>query len=94
MTSVEEMEREEKRIKQMKEEEKHRCEIYSTGLFHCSVCTNVKDQVKLLALINRIHPCGTDNGWTFSRDTQWAAGGAQPADCPDKPGFTHYLMDD
>jgi hypothetical protein len=93
LMDIEDMVRLEAQWKRRKAEEKHRCEIYSTGLFHCSVCTNMKDKDKILTLVNEIHPCGTEPGWTFSRDTQWAAGGDQPAPCPDKPGFTHYLMD-
>jgi len=68
-------------------------EVYSSGLFHCSVCTNITDKEEILRRLNKEHPCGTDNGWMHSTDTHFAQGAPNPCPCHDHKDRMHYLMD-
>ncbi len=67
--------------------------VYSSGLFHCSVCTNITDKEEIVRRVNAEHPCGTDNGWMYSKDTKFANGAPMPSPCERGEGFMHYLMD-
>ncbi len=68
-------------------------EVYSSGLFHCSVCTDITDREEILKILNKQFPCGTDNGWMHSTDTHFAQGAPNPCPCDDQEDRMHYLMD-
>ncbi len=50
-------------------------EVYSSGIFCCSVCAPEemsKEQVE--QRVNKVHPCGTESGWTISEDKHFSDG--------------------
>lgn len=68
-------------------------DVYTSGLFHCSVCTDITDKEEILIRLNAEHPCGTDNGWMHSKDSRFASGAPNPGPCELHEGRMHYLMD-
>jgi hypothetical protein len=51
------------------------------------VCANSDDETAVRDITNRVHPCGTDLGWTHADEPQNA-----PVPCADRVGFTHYIF--
>ncbi len=66
-------------------------EIYSSGLVHCSVCTDAPRE-EIETLVNEHNPTGLKHGWHFSDDKTFRGGQPNPAPCETHPNNKHYLM--
>jgi hypothetical protein len=73
---------------------KEELEVYSNGIVHCSVCTNIKDPRDIEIQTNLQNPTGlSSGGWKISKDTNFATGQTNPCPCEQKPKtHKHYLM--
>lgn len=68
--------------------------IYSNGVVHCSVCTNVKDKKRVEELVNQKNPTGISSHWKISENKTFATGESNPCRCDTKPEtHVHYLME-
>jgi hypothetical protein len=73
--------------------EREELEIYSNGLVHCSVCTNVIDRKRIEELVNLKNPTGIASQWKISNDN-FKNGNSNPCPCENKPKtHKHYLME-
>ncbi len=68
-------------------------EVYSLGIVHCSVCTNIKDPERVEMLVNMRCPTGTSSNWKISEEPKFHTGHTNPCPCEQKPKtHKHYLM--
>lgn len=72
---------------------KEELEVYSNGIVHCSVCTNIRQRDRIENLVNIMNPTGTSNRWTISNEPTFSGGEPNPCPCENKPKtHKHYLM--
>jgi Zn-finger protein len=67
--------------------------VYTNGVCHCSVCTNIKSLKRIEELVNQKNFTGIENKWKFDRTPYFAQGQPNPCPCEQKPlTHKHYLM--
>ena len=69
-------------------------EVYSHGVVHCSICTNI-DSISLIEnLVNAKNPTGIRSRWKVSKQIAFDSGQPNPCPCDQKPEtHKHYLME-
>ena len=68
-------------------------EVYSNGLVHCSLCTNIKSKKRVEQMVNLKNPTGISSPWRISKDN-FRSGESNPCPCERKPEtHKHYLME-
>ena len=69
-------------------------EVYSNGIVHCSVCTNIKDKKRIELLVNQKNPTGTHGFWHIDTERKtFADKNPNPCLCEKKSKtHKHYLM--
>jgi hypothetical protein len=68
--------------------------IYRMGALCCSVCAPAALEGEDVAkAVERHSPCGTDPGWTISRDANFASGEPNPCICQEDADRRHWLLD-
>jgi hypothetical protein len=72
---------------------KDELEVYSNGLVHCSVCTNIKDPRNIEMQTNIKNPTGISSSWKIDKEPNFHTGQTNPCPCENKPNtHKHYLM--
>lgn len=68
---------------------------YAVGLLSASVCAdNSLTPIEVQIEFNKMEPCGTQNGWVLSKDTNFRTGATNPCPCDQNPETrTHYLFE-
>ena len=70
--------------------------VYSHGMFHLSICTNITDRVEIVRRVNEDTPAGTmESGlkWEISEEPTFKGGQPNPTICDEgREDFMHYLM--
>ena len=67
-------------------------EVYSNGIVHCSICTNIEGKAMIENMVNAKNPTGLRHGWKISEDKTFANGQPNPCPCGQREGYKHYLM--
>ena len=71
-------------------------EVYSHGIVHLSVCTNIEDRDELVEYVNKDTPAGTPESelkWEISEEPTFKGGQPNPTICDEgREDFLHYLM--
>lgn len=68
-------------------------EIYSTGIVHCSICTNIKSYREIERRVNIKNPAGISSGWKISESPTFKDGTPNPSPCNEgRATHKHYLM--
>lgn len=66
-------------------------DIYSIGICHCSVCTDIEDTELLEEEVNNLRPAGVTLRWKIS-DESFKGGEPNPCSCEKYPDRKHYLF--
>ncbi len=61
------------------------------GLVSWAICTDLP-QDEAIAHANSLNPTGISSRWQLSED-KFPDGKENPHDCPDNPGYKHYLLE-
>jgi len=71
---------------------KYNFQVYSLGLVHASVCTNLP-KAEIAKHMGEHEPTGIDSAWEISKDEYFADGvNKNGCPCPYKKGNRHWLM--
>ena len=69
-------------------------EVYSTGIVHCSICTNIESVEEIERIVNLKNPTGISSYWRVSKNKNFRGGEPNPCPCDQKPDtHKHYLME-
>ena len=71
---------------------KKKLEIYSNGILHCSVCTNIKSKSEIEKEVNLQNPTGIVSQWSIDKNNTFSDGKKNGVKCEKKSGFKHWLM--
>ncbi len=74
----------------MSEEKEVHFEVYSNGIVHCSVCTDLPVE-KVAAYANVHSPSGTRHGWEVI-EKRFHTGQTNPCPCDSTEGYIHVLL--
>jgi len=67
-------------------------EVYSSGLFCCSVCSKLMAE-ETAQRLNQEFPSGVPGQWRLSEKKAFKGGEPMPFPCGKKEGFKHYLFE-
>ena len=66
--------------------------VYNSGPLSCSVCApTAMEKEEVEAETNRLHPCGTREGWLIT-ETNFSGGEPNPFEDPNCPETRHWLL--
>jgi len=74
----------------MSKTKEYNFEVYSMGIVHASVCTNLP-KAEIAKYIGEHEPAGEKLAWEVS-DEDFQDGTPNGSDCPDTKGNKHWLM--
>lgn len=78
----------------MADEAEHPVRIYAASFLAMSVCAPGSMTIEeVIADCELQRPCGTERGWTMSKDTHFASGQPNPCPCNKHEGRQHWLLD-
>jgi hypothetical protein len=67
-------------------------DVYTVGLVHASVCTDLDDPDEIAREVNAKHPTGISSAWKISDAPTFSGGQPNPCPCDRDPDRKHYLM--
>lgn len=67
--------------------------VYEAGPICASACApESMNGTEVAAEVNRIHPAGTESGWSVSKDPRFSGGQTNPCACHKDSGRRHWLL--
>jgi hypothetical protein len=72
-----------------------KAEVSKRGVFDMQVCIPEDwDDTQVQEFAESENPCGTTGGWQIRREgSEYLAGSPERANCEDREGFVHIMLD-